>query len=164
MQLTLFANGTENPSALPSGKTCPDALPWMTTPSGVLSERWPDMNGLLSQALDLNRVKQASFGAGAKKPAYIFQDGPAQVLLLDPSAQSHGESWMPNISIWPNAASVCSLSQVLEQGLIPQKYFLSAKACAGILRRAAKRGKELPRLLMSALEEVVKTASTPAAD
>ena len=58
---------------------------------------------------------------------------------------------MPNISEWPNDAAVCLLSQVLETGLIPQKYFLSPKACAGILRRAEKRGKALPTLLHQAL-------------
>lgn len=36
--------------------------------------------------------------------------------------------------------------------LIPQKYFLSAKACLGILRRAMSRGKQLPPLLKAALE------------
>jgi hypothetical protein len=58
---------------------------------------------------------------------------------------------MPNISAWPNDAAVCSLSQVLEQGSIPSKYFLSARACAGILRRAEARGKTLPDELLSAL-------------
>jgi site-specific DNA-cytosine methylase len=55
---------------------------------------------------------------------------------------SPGASWMPNISAWPNDASVCSLSSVLETGPIPQRYYLSARACAGILRRAEKRGKD----------------------
>ena len=32
------------------------------------------------------------------------------------------------------------------------KYFLSAKACAGILRRAEKKGKKLPEKLRLALE------------
>ncbi len=58
---------------------------------------------------------------------------------------------MPNISAWPNDAAVCSLSQVLEQDSIHAKYFLSAKACAGILRRAEARGKTLPDTLLSAL-------------
>lgn len=57
-----------------------------------------------------------------------------------------------NTSVWPKDASVCSLSQVLENGVAP-KYFLSAKACAGILRRAAKRGKELPEPLAHALRQ-----------
>ena len=35
---------------------------------------------------------------------------------------------------------------------IPSKYFLSAQACAGILLRAARRGKKLPLLLGQALK------------
>jgi hypothetical protein len=49
------------------------------------------------------------------------------------------------------------LSQILETNT-PDKYCLSAKACAGILRRAEKRGKELPQMLKEALEEVVAMA------
>jgi hypothetical protein len=70
---------------------------------------------------------------------------------MDPKEQSRGGSWTPNISAWPNDAVVCSLSQVLETGSIPPRYFLSAKACAGILRRAEARGKTLPEQLLSAL-------------
>ncbi|TSE38096.1 hypothetical protein Tfont_00358 [Tepidimonas fonticaldi] len=54
---------------------------------------------------------------------------------------------MLNISVSPNAASVCFLWQVVEMTSIPQKYFLSAQACSGILVRAARRGKKLPALL-----------------
>lgn len=47
---------------------------------------------------------------------------------------------------------VCGLSDVLERTSGEHlKYFLSRKACAGIVRRAASRGKELPRLLADAL-------------
>lgn len=54
-----------------------------------------------------------------------------------------------------NAADVCSLSDVLETtGDHLLKYSLSPKACEGILRRAQRRGKNLPRLLQSALEAV----------
>ena len=55
----------------------------------------------------------------------------------------HGQS--------PNDEGVCSLSDVLETGEVPQRYFLSAKACQGILRRSEKRGKELPSNLKQAL-------------
>jgi hypothetical protein len=55
-------------------------------------------------------------------------------------------------SEWPNAAVVCSLLDTLEIGDLPQRYYLSATACAGILRRAAKRGKELPEMLERALQ------------
>ena len=49
---------------------------------------------------------------------------------------------------------VCSLSDILQTGDVPPRYFLSAKACRGILRRAEKRGKELPSQLQAALEAV----------
>ena len=35
---------------------------------------------------------------------------------------------------------------------VPEKYYLSPKACLGILRRASVRGKELPEVLKKALE------------
>jgi hypothetical protein len=55
---------------------------------------------------------------------------------------------------WPSDAAVCSLSDVLETGEVPQRFFLSATACRGILRRAEKRGKSLPSSLAAALEAV----------
>jgi hypothetical protein len=51
----------------------------------------------------------------------------------------------------------------LETGDVPQRFFLSQKACAGILRRAAKRGKELPAQLAHALEEVSGHRTQPQA-
>jgi len=63
-------------------------------------------------------------------------------------------------SEWPKDAAVCSLSQTLEVGNVPQRFFLSAKACAGILRRAERRGKSLPEPLMLALRAVVSRAPT----
>ncbi len=59
-----------------------------------------------------------------------------------------------NGSEWPKDAAVCSLSDILETGSVPQKFFLSPKACAGILRRAEKRGKALPPALRDALQAV----------
>ena len=49
-------------------------------------------------------------------------------------------------------SSVCGLSDILETvGGHLRKYCLSLKACAGILRRAASRGKDLPVRLKAAL-------------
>lgn len=78
-------------------------------------------------------------------------NGRTLVMCLDPKEQSRGVSSTPNISEWPNAAVVCLLSQVLEKGSIPSKYYLSPKACEGILRRAEVRGAVLPTQLVSAL-------------
>jgi hypothetical protein len=45
------------------------------------------------------------------------------------------------------------LSDILETvGEHLRKYYLSLKACAGILRRAASRGKDLPARLAAALK------------
>lgn len=45
------------------------------------------------------------------------------------------------------------LSSILESN-VSDRYFLSKKACSGILRRAEKRGKELPTALRHALQQV----------
>ena len=66
------------------------------------------------------------------------------------------ESWTLNGSEWPSDAAVCSLSDVLETGEVPQRFFLSPRACAGILRRAEKRGKQLPEQLRLALVAVAE--------
>jgi len=54
----------------------------------------------------------------------------------------------------PSEDAVCSLSDILETGVVPQRYYLTPKACAGILRRAERRGKELPSQLAHALQAV----------
>src|SRR3990167_3079762 len=61
-----------------------------------------------------------------------------------------------NTSDWPSAAAVCSLSQVLETDA-PRKYYLSARACRGILNRAEKRGKMLPSHLEATLLTVARS-------
>jgi hypothetical protein len=57
----------------------------------------------------------------------------------------------------PSDVAVCSLSHTLETGVVPQQYFLSEKACSGILRRAANRGKKLPAQLLDALTAAAQT-------
>ena len=48
-----------------------------------------------------------------------------------------------------------SLSSILERGGVDSRYYLSKKACQGILRRAEERGKVLPKELETALRRVV---------
>ena len=57
---------------------------------------------------------------------------------------------------FPSDAVACSLSDILEAGNVPQRFFLSSTACKGILRRAEKRGKELPPQLRDALTAVAQ--------
>lgn len=67
------------------------------------------------------------------------------------TVNSLGECLMPNIGVSPSVAVESILSQILEDNA-QQKYYLSPKACQGILRRAEKRNKELPLLLKAALK------------
>ena len=55
-----------------------------------------------------------------------------------------------------NGESGYTLSSVLETRTGLEKYYLSATACEGIIRRAENRGKELPSLLKEALMQVIK--------
>ncbi len=62
-----------------------------------------------------------------------------------------------SISEWPSDAAVCSLSDVLETENVAHKYYLSARACRGILRRAAARKKTIPPYLATVLRDAVRT-------
>ena len=131
MQLTMFEPAEASPPPSSSGKTSPVFSPRKTTPSGAFWLGLPE--------------KMSRFNRQGK-------NGRTLVVCMDPRGQSLGGPWTPNISDWPNDAAVCSLSQVLETGSIPQRYFLSGTACAGILRRAAQKKVQLPEALRQALE------------
>ena len=62
------------------------------------------------------------------------------------------ELLMHNFGESPNGDAASTLSQILQAG-VPEGYYLSPKACQGILRRASVRGKELPDVLRIALEQ-----------
>ena len=79
-------------------------------------------------------------GNGQRAAASWEVGGP---LLGEYMTHSFGES--------PKDAVESRLSQILEAN-VPQKYYLSARACQGILRRAQRRNKTLPEQLKAALE------------
>ena len=66
-----------------------------------------------------------------------------------------GDSLTLNIGESPSVANESLLSQILEVD-VPLKYFLSARACRGILTRALRRGKALPDLLKTALLDMIE--------
>lgn len=78
----------------------------------------------------------------------------ANGLMQEPSWEtgipSLGEFLTLNFGAYPSVVEESFLWQILEAN-VPEKYSLSAKACEGILRRAERRGKELPNLLHFAL-------------
>ena len=124
---------TSSTQSTSSGRTCQGYSAQRTTHSDAFWERLP--------------AKIVKFDRQG-------ENGRTLVVCMDPKEQSRGDASMPNISTWHNGASVCSLSAVLETGQIPQRFFLSGRACRGILSRAERRGKKLPPTLESALREV----------
>lgn len=125
--------------------------------------------GFTSDAIvaDAARSIRASYAAnGAEFKSLIAEtlsDSSSPTWLNSGSVGSHGEYWTANSGESRSAAGACSLSQVL-QSEVPSKYFLSAKAAAGILRRAERRGKVLPPQLSVALSEVARgDRTTPTA-
>ena len=117
------------------GKTSPESCQTKATPSGACLVDW------LAQMLRCCPVEA---------------DGQTRALSLDPGDKLPGESLTHSISGWRSEGaeygfSRVTLSEVLETGPVPERYFLSAAACAGILRRAERRGKKLPAHLEAAL-------------
>lgn len=65
-----------------------------------------------------------------------------------------GECLTLNFGEYPNVERESTLSEILEDN-VPEKYYLSPKACLGILRRAKAKGRKLPDNLRIALEQKV---------
>lgn len=125
------------------GKTYPEhSVPMAEKISEPCWKSLPAWNSQTLQFLDL-RVGGAD---GAKLEQSPETDG----LWL-------GDSSTVNISEWPSVENVSLLSSTLEDN-VPQKYYLSARACQGILTRASRRGKPLPEILRQALLDVIEQA------
>ena len=117
-----------------SGKTCPErSAPTKGKTSGRCSKKQ-------SESRHRTLPTFHCLENGRWQTPGMETDGP---LPTEYSTHSFGES--------PSVAVGSRLSQILEDTPHP-KYYLSAKACAGILRRAEKRGKPLPPKLKEALE------------
>lgn len=103
--------------------------------SGSSSRRSSELKSVVFQSLDLTP------GAGNLLGEFYWE-------LISPW---HGGASTLNTGVSPKDAKESSLSQIL-QADPPLKYYLSPKACLGILRRAFERGKELPKKLERALK------------
>jgi len=75
------------------------------------------------------------------------------------------ECWTLSTSESPSDAVASSLSDILETtGEHLRKYFLSPKAAAGILVRAARRGRPLPPELLTSLKSLASRQPSPEAE
>ena len=118
-----------------SGKTSQALLvPMEETTSGLSSKQLSQLKKLGSRCLRLK------ISDGQKQTYYWETDGAwlTEFLTLNTGAS-------------PSEEVGSTLSEIL-LAEVPEKYYLSPKACLGILRRASVRGKELPEVLKKALE------------
>ena len=117
---------------------------------------WENVPGAFSsnKGADFKAVLEAVIGVIEPTAEVSAPDSgrwPMQTAIWETDGHWLTELSTRNISEYPNAAAESTLSQIL-QVEVPEKYYLSPKACQGILRRAAARGKELPEMLKAALE------------
>ena len=126
---------------------------------------WQDLDtsfGKMCQELSQATVEKTSVRSSRKSPGSPNRKPPL-CLCLRRAGQSQGVStmsWEPGALLgeftmrsfgeYPSEENASRLSQILEDSPHP-KYYLSEKACLGILTRAERRGKELPPKLKAAL-------------
>lgn len=121
---------------------------WENVPGAFSSNRGEDFRAVLEE---LARIKEAGISIpGPDKSKW------AKAGLLT------GDDWSiawrtMDAQYWgvPNVDCASRLSSILQVG-VPEKYYLSRKACEGILRRASRRGKRLPEQLKMALEQQIE--------
>ena len=91
-------------------------------------------------------------GWSRKMPLYLSlrKDGVTPEWSILKEGRLPGEQWTLNSTESPRDAEESFLSQILEV-TVPEKYFLSERACLGIIRRSLKRSKTLPEVLLTAL-------------
>lgn len=103
--------------------------------SGVSLKRSSELKSVVFQSLDLTP------GAGNLLGESYWE-------LISPW---RGDALTLNTGVSPREEKESSLSLILQEDP-PDRYYLTRKACLGILRRASERGKELPEKLKRALE------------
>lgn len=120
----------------------PTFIIWENVPGAFSSNGGEDFRAVLEKVTNANIPMPAS---GKWATAGMVRGGRLTPL---------GESLMLNIGEYPNVENESTLSEILEDN-VPEKYYLSPKACLGILRRAKNKGRKLPDNLRIALEQKV---------
>lgn len=131
----------ENVQNLQSGKMLEEHSPQTTEKTSDVS--WKNLHTSSKQTLQFLNLREKAEN-GLNQAQFPVMDG-----------LWHGDSSMLNIGECPNVVKESRLSWILEDN-VPQKYYLSARACQGILTRASRRGKALPELLKNALLKMIE--------
>ena len=121
----------------------PRYMVWENVPGAFSSNGGKDFAAVLEEAVKVAEPEAPLF-------LYLKRDGPQAAASWVMDGALLGEYSMHSFGESPKDGVESRLSQILEDNPHP-KYYLSAKACRGILNRAARRGKDLPVALKAAL-------------
>lgn len=128
----------------------PVVVIWENVPGAFSSNGGEDFRTVLEE---LARVEEPD--ASIPRPPRGGADGAKPEQLPEMDGPWLGDSSTLNIGECPREENVSLLSWILQVD-VPEKYYLSAKACRGILTRASRRGKKLQELLETALLEMIE--------
>lgn len=160
-QLFPFMDGlTSSPEELPAKTSAsPDGAP------GVGKEAAPEAPSVGSGSVSCPSWLLASCSGKMSQgvfPPTTEQTSPDSWPRLATSGMAvRGAFWTANTPEWTSGpwpsrsdGGVCGLSAWLMQTwMVPQKYYLSRRACLGVLNRSERRGRPLPPALEAALRE-----------
>lgn len=125
----------------------PRYMVWENVPGALSSNKGRDFAAVLEETI---RIVEPE-APGIEVPEKAGLPGAATATWTDDGAWL-GEYTMRNTGECPSVVVESRLSQILE-ATPPLKYCLSARACQGILNRAARRGKDLPEMLKAVLTQ-----------
>ena len=122
------------------------------TEDGTSTPCWKKLR--VSQNQDFLYLDCRKSGNGQKQEPSTVMGGLSlgELTTLNAGEKPSETAVQEMLSVWGphSVAEESRLSQILEVNPLP-KYNLTAKACLGILRRAERRGKDLPKLLKEVL-------------
>jgi DNA (cytosine-5)-methyltransferase 1 len=134
-----------------TNRTYPARVIWENVPGAFSTDNGRDFQTVIEEI-----AKVAEEGISIPQPSEKIGWLAAGAVLGDSWSLAwrvlNAQYWGCSLVFYEYAtAAVSSLPQIL-QTEVQEKYFLSRKACQGIISRAKRRGKELPPMLKQALE------------
>ena len=132
---------------------CPKWICWENVPGAFSSNKGEDFKAVLEAVIGI--VEPETEVPMPEKARWPYAD----LYTWETDGALRTELLTHNTGEFPSEDAASTLSQIL-QAEVPEKYYLSQKACLGILRRASARGKELPEVLRLALERQASMDTT----
>ncbi|STH33029.1 putative DNA methyltransferase [Escherichia coli] len=154
MQLTTNGLSHFSNQQLSSGKMSQESCHRQITPSDVSLPDWLEKMRHSNQVIDLNQEKVTRFWRWDVKTGCHAPKWPQCGCIYGPQRKV---AWRILDAQYFGVAQRRRRVFVVASArtdLDPQRYFLSSKACAGILRRAEARGRKLPDILQTSLSEL----------